>query len=69
MANTIQLRRGSASAWTAANSVLAEGEIGVELDTNQFKIGNGTASWTELTYFSTGATGATIHPMFIIGGV
>lgn len=50
MANTIQLRRGSASAWTAANSVLAEGEIGIELDTNKFKIGSGTASWGDLEY-------------------
>ena len=50
MANTIKLRRGSASAWTAANSLLAEGELGIELDTGKFKIGNGSASWNSLAY-------------------
>lgn len=50
MANTIQLRRGTASQWTAANSLLASGEIGFETDTNKFKIGTGTASWSELPY-------------------
>ena len=52
MPNIIQLRRGDASEWTSANTILTEGEIGIELDTNQFKIGNGTASWSELAYVS-----------------
>lgn len=52
MPNIIQLRRGSASAWNVANTVLAEGEMGIELDTNLFKIGTGTASWSELEYVS-----------------
>ena len=30
MANKIQVRRGTASAWTSANTVLSEGEIGFE---------------------------------------
>jgi len=50
MANTIQLRRGTASQWTSANTVLASGEVGFETDTNKFKIGIGTASWSELAY-------------------
>jgi hypothetical protein len=50
MANTIQLRRGAASQWTSANTVLASGELGFETDTNKFKIGTGTASWSELAY-------------------
>lgn len=50
MANTIKLRRGNASQWTSANSLLAEGEIGIELDTGKFKIGNGSASWNSLAY-------------------
>ena len=44
----IQLRRGTAAEWTAANPVLAPGEAGVETDTNQIKIGNGTDTWDEL---------------------
>jgi hypothetical protein len=50
MATKIQLRRGTASAWTLANPVLAEGEIGLETDTNKFKIGDGSMSWTSLRY-------------------
>ena len=46
----IQVRRGLASEWTAANPVLAAGEMGVETDTNKFKFGNGTGTWTALSY-------------------
>lgn len=49
---TIQNRRATASQWTAANPVLAAGELGFELDTNRIKIGDGLKSWTALTYFS-----------------
>lgn len=50
MAVRIQLRRGTAAQWTVANTVLAQGEIGVEIDTGNFKIGNGTSTWTTLIY-------------------
>ena len=50
MAVQIQLRRGSASAWTAANPTLADGEIGVESDTDLFKIGDGLTAWVSLGY-------------------
>jgi len=46
----IQVRRGTASEWTAANPILAAGEMGVETNTNLFKFGNGTATWTALAY-------------------
>lgn len=46
----IQLRRGTAAAWTSANPTLAEGEHGVETDTLKFKIGNGSTAWTSLAY-------------------
>jgi hypothetical protein len=52
MAVQIQFRRGTASAWTSANSVLAEGELGLETDTNKYKIGDGTTAWTQLSYSS-----------------
>ncbi len=47
----MQQRRGTASAWTSANTVLTAGEIGVETDTGQFKIGDGTTTWNSLPYF------------------
>ena len=48
----MQQRRGTAAQWTAANPVLAAGEIGFETDTNKFKMGNGSSAWTALTYFA-----------------
>ena len=50
MSVQIQLRRGSAAAWTAANPILAQGEMGVELDTGKFKIGDGSHHWADLIY-------------------
>jgi|694.fasta_scaffold00118_61 hypothetical protein len=46
----IQVRRGLSSEWTAANPVLAAGEMGVETNTNKFKFGNGSSTWTALSY-------------------
>lgn len=51
MALRMLQRRGTASQWTSANTVLAAGEFGVETDTGQFKIGDGTTAWTSLPYF------------------
>lgn len=47
----MQQRRGTAAQWTAANPVLAAGEIGYETDTEQFRIGDGTSSWSNLSPF------------------
>ena len=47
----IQLRRGSATDWTTIDPVLAEGEIGYEIDTGRFKIGKeGGNQWSMLPY-------------------
>jgi hypothetical protein len=46
----IQLRRGTASEWTTANSILDDGELGVETDTRKVKVGDGTTAWTPLAY-------------------
>jgi len=50
MAVRIQLRRGISSEWTAANPVLMEGELGYETDTGLYKVGNGSTTWTGLSY-------------------
>ena len=50
MPTRIQFRRGTASQWTAANPVMAEGELGLESDTQKFKIGDGATVWTSLSY-------------------
>jgi len=51
MATRMQQRRGTASQWTAANPVLAAGEIGFETDSGMFKMGDGTNQWSALSYF------------------
>lgn len=65
MAVQIQFRRGTAAEWTSANPVLAVAELGLETDTDQFKIGDGTTAWASLPYGGiagpsgpTGPTGA-----------
>jgi len=62
MANRIQNRRDTAANWTSVNPTLAVGEIGLETDTAQFKVGNGTSLWTALVYGGikgdTGETGS-----------
>ena len=50
MADIIQLRRDTATNWTSANPVLAQGELGVETDTDKIKVGDGSTAWTSLGY-------------------
>ena len=50
MANRIQLRRGGAQEWANSNPTLAQGELGIELDTGRFKIGDGVTAWNSLRY-------------------
>lgn len=56
MAIRLQIRRGSATEWSSANPILAEGELGVELDTKKFKIGDGVQHWNDIEY-ATGIQG------------
>lgn len=53
MASVIQLKRGTAAAWTSANPVLAAGEAGFETDTKKMKVGDGSTAWTSLAYIVT----------------
>ena len=63
MATIIQQRRGTAAEWTAANTILANGEKGLEtngLGTSEVKekIGNGVLAWNDLPYQESGGGGA-----------
>ena len=51
MATRIQLRRDISANWISRNPILAEGEIGIETDTNKLKIGNGVSAWNILNYY------------------
>jgi collagen type VII alpha len=59
----LQFRRGTAAEWASANPTLAAGEMGIETDTNKFKLGDGTTLWNALAYGGiqgpTGNTGPT----------
>ena len=50
MADLIQISRDTASNWTSANTVLAQGELGAETDTSKIKIGDGSTVWNSLGY-------------------
>ena len=54
MASEIQLRRDTSNNWIAINPLLAQGEIGIDLTTNQIKIGTGVDNWVDLPYFGGG---------------
>jgi hypothetical protein len=57
MAQQIQFRRGTSAEWISFNPILAEGEMGIELDTSQFKLGNGVDAWVDLAYGGIAGTG------------
>jgi len=56
----IQVRRGTAAQWLAANPVLASGEPGLETDTGKGKYGDGVKIWTLLPYSWAGADAAAL---------
>jgi hypothetical protein len=47
----IQFRRGTAAEWTARNTLLLPGEVGLETDTQKIKIGDGVTRWQSLPYW------------------
>ena len=73
MPTNIQLRRDTAANWTANNPVLAVAEIGLETDTNSFKVGDGVTAWSTLSYggvagpANTDVTLDGVHPFFLYG--
>jgi hypothetical protein len=48
MATKIQLRRDTATSWASANSVLSQGEPGLDITNNALKIGDGITAWSDL---------------------
>jgi hypothetical protein len=50
VASVIQLRKDLAAVWALVNPILADGELGYERDTNQFKVGDGASPWNDLPY-------------------
>jgi hypothetical protein len=77
MSVRIQLRRRTAAQWLSgdpslglsANPVLAQGEPGVEIDTDKFKFGDGISAWSALAYFTGAANDPTITPKLASGTI
>jgi len=61
-----QFRYDTAANWTANNPLLLAGELGLESDTNNFKLGNGISLWASLPYVAAGPQG-TQGPIGTIG--
>jgi hypothetical protein len=55
--STVKVKRATAARWASQNPVLAAGEIGYETDTRKMKLGDGTSSWTQLSYLAADGTG------------
>jgi len=51
MASKIQLRRDIRENWENVNPTLSQGELGLEMDTNNIKIGDGVTAWLDLGYW------------------
>lgn len=52
MPTGFQLRRGTGIDWATKNPRLREGEMGYEVGTGRYKIGDGVRSWIDLPYFT-----------------
>jgi len=70
----IQIRRGTATTWTNTNPILASGEMGYETDTGNFKFGDGSTAWNELSnsgdkyeLFTLGATNISNKYVELVG--
>ena len=54
----LQIRRDTGANWVSNNPVLASGEMGINLNTYQYKLGDGIKTWNLLPYAGiTGPTG------------
>lgn len=50
MSVTIKLRRGTTAQWSSANPILSLGEVGIDTDLKQFKVGDGATAWSSLAF-------------------
>jgi hypothetical protein len=56
----LQIRRDTLANWVSNNPILANGEMGINLDTYQYKLGDGVKRWNQLPY--AGIAGPTGSP-------
>ncbi len=56
MSSKIQMRRAGSSQWASVDPVLAQGEFGLDTDIQGTKMGDGSTSWTNLSWHSISGT-------------
>jgi len=67
MATRMQQRRGTAADWAAQNPILADGELGFEIDTKVIKMGDGATRWNDLTMpYLTAGGGVMTGPLSLV---
>ena len=50
MSTQIQIRRDTEANWSGVNPILADGEIGFDVTSNRFKVGNGVDAWNDIEF-------------------
>lgn len=50
MAVKLQFRRDTAANWESTNPVLSQGELGLDLTNERFKIGDGVTAWNSIEF-------------------
>jgi hypothetical protein len=65
----ITFRKGTASAWTSANPVLASGEPGYDLTNSILKIGDGVSNWASLSGIGSTSVGGGSSSTSVRGNV
>jgi hypothetical protein len=50
MAVKLQFRRDTAANWESENTILSEGELGLDTTNERFKIGNGVDGWNAIDF-------------------
>lgn len=53
MATQIQIRRDTLINWLSSTKILSQGELGLDLNSNRIKIGDGVNYWSGLTFYGT----------------
>lgn len=48
----LQIRRDTSRNWSLVDPILAQGQIGFDVDVGKHKIGDGIKHWTQLPYFA-----------------
>lgn len=63
MATRIELRTDTEANWQSVNPVLSLGEVGIAIDQNAIKLGDGATAWNDLEYISGGGGGGPVGPV------